>query len=106
MKPAHEGGMNAKQLLEFKREYDDIEETFDEIINEFMNDTYEKINPLSDLEIHTQAVQDFKDAIKVARGMKNGKATTPWGIPSEIWKIILNPNKVFTKQRYGIGHRI
>ena len=82
-------------LMEFKFEYDDIEETFNEIIHEFMNDTYEKINPFSDLKIHTQAVQDFQDAIKVARGMKNGKATTPWGIPSEIWKIILNPNKVF-----------
>ena len=91
--------------MEFKGEYDDIENTFNEIINEFMNDTYERISPLSDLEIHTQAVQDFRDAVKVSRGMKNDKATTPWGIPSEIWKIILNPNKVFTKQRYGIGHK-
>ena len=70
-----------------------------------MNDNYEKISPLTDLEIHTQAIQDFQDAVKVSRGMKNGKATTPWGIPSEIWKIILNPNKVFTKLKYGIGHK-
>ena len=102
MKPAHEGGMSAPKMMEFKGEYDDIENTFNEIINEFMHDTCERISPLSDLEIHTQAVQDFQDAVKVSRGMKNGKATTPLGIPSEIWKIILNPNKVFTKQRYGI----
>ena len=61
-----------------------------------MNDTYEKINPRTELDIHFEAVQDFQDATKVARGMKNGKATTHWGIPSEIWKIVLNPNKVFT----------
>ena len=53
MKPAQEGGMSVKQLMEFRCVYDDIEKTSNEIINEFMNDTYEKINPLSDIEIHT-----------------------------------------------------
>ena len=103
MKPAQAGGMSAKHMMEFKCEYDDIEKTFNEIINEFMNDTYEKINPFSDLEIHTQAVQDFQDAIKVARGMKNDKATTPSGIPSEIWKIILNPNNIFRQAKVWLG---
>ena len=64
-----------------------------------------QIYPRSDLDMRYEAVQDFQNAAKVSRGMKNGKATTPWGIPSEILKIILNPNKVFTKQRYGIGHK-
>ena len=96
--------MSAKKLIEFKGEYDDIENTFNEIINEFMNDTYARINQFSDLEIQTQAVQDFQDAVKVSRGMKHGKAITPWGIPIEIWNIIFNPNEVFTKQIYGIGH--
>ena len=85
--------MSANQMMEFQCEYD--ENTFNEIVEEFMNDDYEKISPLTDLEIPTQAIQDFQDAVKVSRGMKNGKATTPWGIPSEILKIILNPNKVF-----------
>ena len=104
MKPAPEGGMSANKLTEFQCEYDDTENTFNEIVEELMSDNYEKISPLTDLEIHAQAIHDFQDAVKVSRGMKNGKATPPWGIPNETWKIILNPNKVFTQQRYGIGH--
>ena len=46
---------------------------------------------MSELELHQQAIDDFKNIQKMSRGMKNGKATTPWGIPAEVWKIVLNP---------------
>ena len=55
MKPAQECGMSAKQLVQFQCECD-IENTFNEIVEEFMNDNYEKISPLIDLEIHTLAI--------------------------------------------------
>ena len=104
-KPAKEGGMSVTMLIEFESNYDDIEVTFKEITGEFMHDTYEKISPRTDLDIRYEAVKDLQEAAKVSRGMKNGKATAPWGIPSELWKIVLNTNKVFTKQQHGIGHK-
>ena len=95
--PANEAGMDARKLMEFHWHYDDIEKMFKKISGEFMNDTYEKINPRTNVNIHYKSVQDVQDATNVARAMKNGKAITRWGIPNEIWKIVLNLNKVCTK---------
>ena len=69
-----------------------------------MNGTYEKISSRIDLDIHCDALGGFREAATASRGMKTGKAPPPWGIPSEIWKVILDPNKVFRKQMDGIGH--
>ena len=97
MKPANEGGTSAKKMIEFHCNYDDIDVNVTEIIGEFMNDTYDKISPITDLAIHSEAVQDLQNAAKVRSGIKNGKATPPWGTPSEILKIIINPDTVFVK---------
>ena len=56
MKPGNEGGMGAMKLMEFQGNYDDIEDTFKEIIGEFMNDSFEKINPRIDLDIHYEVI--------------------------------------------------
>ena len=84
-------GMEAKLLMEFDNKYDDIEKHFNQIMDEFAKERYENVNPMSELELHQQAIDDFKNIQKMSRGMKNGKATTPWGIPAEVWKIVLNP---------------
>ena len=76
--------MRANKLMEFQGNYADIEDTFDEIIGGFMTDLFGAIDPMIDLDIHYDAVQDFQDAAEVANGMQNGKATAPLGIPSEI----------------------
>ena len=69
--------MSANKLMEFQSNYDDIEVNVKETIGEFMTDTYESINPRTDLDIDYEAVPDLQDAAKVSRGMKNGKATPP-----------------------------
>ena len=84
-------GMEAKLLMEFDNKYDDIEKHFNQILDEFAEERYENVNPMSELELHQQAIDDFKNIQKMSRGMKNGKATTPWGIPAELGKIVLNP---------------
>ena len=48
-----------------------------------------------------EAVQDFQNAAKVSRGIRNGKAAPRCGSHNEIYKIIINPNNVFVKQQYG-----
>ena len=62
--------MSFKKLIEFQCECDDIEIKFNEIIGEFMNDSYKHINPRIDLDIHYEVVQDFQDAAKVANGIR------------------------------------
>ena len=88
---SEQGGMEAKMLMEFDNKYDDIEKHFNQIMDEFAEERYENLNPMSELELHQQAIDDFKNIQRMSRGMKNGKATTPWGIPAEVWKIVLNP---------------
>ena len=90
--------------MEFDNKYDDIEKHFNQIMDEFAEERYENVNPMSELELHQQAIDDFQNIQKMSRGMKNGKATTPWGIPAEVWKIVLNPGRTFKKQRFGVGH--
>ena len=101
---SEQGGMEAKMLMEFDNKYDDIEKHFNQIMDEFAEEIYENLNPMSELELHQQTIDDFKNIQRMSRGMKNGKATTPWGIPAEVWKIVLTPGRTFKKQRFGVGH--
>ena len=88
---SEQGGMEAKMLMEFDNKYNDIEKHFNQIMDEFAKERYENVNHMSELELHQQAIDDFKNIQKMSRGMKNGNATTPWGIPAEVWEIVINP---------------
>ena len=68
-------------------------------MDEFADEKFENLNPMSELELHQQTIDDFKNIQRMSRGMKNGKATTPWGIPAEVWKIVLNPGRTFKKTK-------
>ena len=98
-KPSKDGGWLAEEKLRFEGGFDEIEENFHEIVKEFEGDTFELKIDKSALEVHAEVHEDFQQMRYLVRGQNNNKTIPPWGLPMEVWKILMNPDHCIMKPK-------
>ena len=105
-KHSRSGGWQARCIMKVEEDpaNDAIERVFDEMIAEFDGDAFPTVNTMEPRPLAELVAKHFISMTHMARKQANCKAVPPWGVPVEIWKVLLNPNFMRDKQHRGLGY--
>ena len=101
--PAKLGGWAAIERMMQEDGLPEVEQMYNNILEEYTGHTFPNISTKTDAEILGAAHSDFAYMQKQIRVMDNCRMGPCWGIPAEIYKMVFNPNLCFKKQKKGVG---